>query len=116
MGDDVVQFAGDAHAVEGHGLRRGELALCLKLVGAGLEFGPLARGGPCAIAERPRAGEVEDVGDDADEPDGDAGRDEADARVLGRERGIEGGPGDLPEQPAEHGDHDDDARHERVPA
>ncbi len=59
VGDDVVQLAGDAHAVEGDGLRRGDLALALELGGALLERRALRAREPRAVAEVVRPAEVE---------------------------------------------------------
>ena len=64
VGDDVVQLAGDAHPIQRHRLRRGDLALPLELGRALLERRSLDGGAPRALAEVVRPAEVERVDED----------------------------------------------------
>ena len=111
VGDDVVEFAGDAQPVEGDRLRRRHLALALELTCALLEGGALLGGGEGALAHVVGAAEEGGVDEELQDHEGREGREQSGLRqrlVGGVDRGAEG----RDDQPHEHAG--DDARaHDR---
>ena len=112
VSDDVVQLTGDAHPLQGDGLRRVHLALVFEVGGAPFESLALHGGLPGVLAEEVRAREVQHVDEQVQQHVGEVRRHRARDDVL-LAGGVDGIAIHREQQPDEHAGDDRGTHHER---